>query len=91
MQSTSASRNIEKELVLSRSISWKDAKTLTETAKRSGCTNADAVLETAKNLHEQNPEAYVTVKRRIEGQKSQSDQESDSNAIDETEDEEIWC
>jgi hypothetical protein len=90
MPSTSAHRNIEKELVLSRSISWKDAKTLTDAARGSGSTHADDILEAAKNLYEKNPGAYGTVKRQILRQKSLSDLESDSDAAV-TEDEEIWC
>mmetsp|Transcript_16709 Transcript_16709/g.27722 ORF Transcript_16709/g.27722 Transcript_16709/m.27722 type:complete len:93 (+) Transcript_16709:52-330(+) len=70
---TNPRRNVEKELVQSRHISWKVAKALTNTAIQQGCNGDDAIFEGAKEIHSQNPEAYFSSsKKKLHRQKSEN-------------------
>lgn len=78
MSSPSKQRNLEKELVVSCNISWRAAKDLTDAVRASGNNDDDAILQAAMNRYQQNPEAYVTVKRRTRDNSPRESSESSS-------------
>lgn len=82
-------RNIEKELVLARGISWKAAKTLTDTAKRNGAgSNCDEIFRMALTLHQERPEIITPTKRQLQQKSFHSVNQDDSGDDDEGE---TWC